>query len=227
LGSLLEGNPQRMEVTDLKKLRGLYLVAAPILPADKLLIVVEKALNGGVDIVQFIPDGQSLETLETAKGLSKLTEQFNVPFLINGRLLLAREIRADGLHFDGYLIEPSEARRILGRRCIVGYTVGNDLKKLVWAETVGANYVSFCSIFPTPSVGQCDIVPIETVKAAKSKTALPVFAAGGISSKNAHLVLEAGADGIAVTSAILKAKDPEQAARSLKEIVREHRMHAS
>jgi thiamine-phosphate pyrophosphorylase len=101
------------------------------------------------------------------------------------------------------------------------------LKRLKWAETVGADYVSFCSIFQTPSATQCDIVPIETVRAAKSRTTLPVFAAGGITPKNAHLVLEAGADGIAVISAILKAKDPEQAAKSLKEIVHKYRTTVS
>lgn len=203
------------------------MVVAPILPADKLLIDVEKALKGGVDIVQFTPDRQSLETLETAKDLSKLTRQFNVPLLINSRLPLAREIKADGLHFDGYGIEPEEAKRIIGRRCKVGYTLGNDLKRLEWAETVEADYVSFCSIFPTTSTNQCDIVPIGTVKAAKSRTALSVFAAGGIGPKNAHLVLEAGADGIVVTSAILKAKNPEKAAKSLKEIIRKNSVPTS
>lgn len=216
-----------MELTRLRRLEGLYLVVAPILPVDELLIAVEKALKGGVNIVQFIPEGQMPQTLEVARALSNLTRRFDVPFLINGKLLLAKDTKADGLHFDGYGITPDEARRILGRRCLVGYTLGNDLKRLEWTETMGADYVSFCSIFQTSSSTQCEIVPIETVKAARSRTALPIFAAGGITPENAHVVLEAGADGIAVTSAILRAKNPEQAARSLKDIVHKYNAPAS
>jgi thiamine-phosphate pyrophosphorylase len=212
-----------MEVNNLKRLEGLYLVVAPILASDELLSAVKKALKGGVDVLQFVPERQTLETLELAKDISKLSAQFDVPFLINGNCLLAKEIKADGLHFDKYDVVPEEARRILGKRCIVGYTLGNDLKRLEWAETMGADYVSFCSIFPTSSANQCEIVPLEMIRAAKSRTTIPIFAAGGITSKNAHLVLEAEADGIAVTSAILKAKNPEQAAMSLKRVVDRYR----
>lgn len=212
-----------MEVTDLKRLEGLYLVIAPILTSGKLLSAVKKALKGGVDVLQFVPEHQTLENLEVAKDLSRLSGQFDVPFLINGNYLLAKKIEADGLHLDSYDIVPKEARRILGERCIVGYTLGNDLKRLEWAESVGADYVSFCSIFPTSSATQCETVPLETIRAAKSRTTIPIFCAGGITSKNAHLVLEARADGIVITSAILKAKDPEQAAMSLKGIVDRYR----
>jgi len=194
------------------------LVVAPVLTSGELLSAVKKALNGGVDILQFVPEKQTLETLEIAKDLSRLCRQVGVPFLINSNYLLAKKIKADGLHFDSYDIVPNEAKRILGERCIVGYTLGNDLKRLEWAESVGADYVSFCSIFPTSSASQCETVPLETIRAARSRTTTTIFAAGGITPKNAHLVLEAGADGMAVTSAILKAKSPEQAATSLKEI---------
>ena len=194
------------------------MVVAPVLTSGELLSAVKKALNGGVDILQFVPEKQTLETLEIAKDLSRLCRQVGVPFLINSNYLLAKKIKADGLHFDSYDIVPNEAKRILGERCIVGYTLGNDLKRLEWAESVGADYVSFCSIFPTSSASQCETVPLETIRAARSRTTTTIFAAGGITPKNAHLVLEAGADGMAVTSAILKAKSPEQAATSLKEI---------
>ena len=203
------------------------MVIAPILTSNELLIAVKKALKGGVDALQFVPERQTMETLELAKDLSRLSGQFDVPFLINGNHLLAKEIKADGLHFDSYDIVPDEARRILGERCIVGYTLGNDLKRLEWAESMGADYVSFCSIFPTSSATQCGTVPLETIRAAKSRTKIPIFAAGGITPKNAHLVLEAGADGIAVTSAILKAKSPEQATMSLKGIVDRYRAPVS
>jgi thiamine-phosphate pyrophosphorylase len=214
-------------VTDSKMLKGLYLVVAPILPFDGLLIAVEKALKGGVDVLQFIPENGSLETSSFAKHLLNLTRQYGVPFLVNGELELMQRIKADGMHFDTYDMTPSEIRQRLGERCIVGYTLGNDLERLKWAENVGADYVSFCSIFPTSSATQCEIVPIQTVKTARARTTLPIFAAGGINLHNARLVLEAGADGIAVISAVLRASDPEQIARSFKEIIRRYRTHIS
>jgi len=204
------------------KLEGLYLVVSPVLPFDRLLVAVKKALKGGVDLLQLIP-GESSEILRLAEDLSGLTEQYDVPFIINGNLQLSKEVGADGLHLDRYDVTPSEVKQVLGKKCIIGYTLGNNFEKLKWAETVGADYVSFCSIFPTSSAAQCDIVPIETVRAAKIQTTLPVFVAGGINLNNAELVLKAGVNGIAVTSALLAAEDPEQTALAFKEIIRKVR----
>jgi thiamine-phosphate pyrophosphorylase len=202
------------------KLEGLYLVVAPVMPFDKLLATVKKALKGGIDLLQLIPREESSEISRLAKDLSGLTEQHDVPFLINANLQLAKEVGADGLHLDRYDVTPSEVKQVLGEQCIIGYTLGDNLEKLKWAETVGADYVSFCSVFPTSSATQCDIVPIETIKAAKFQTTLPIFAAGGINLNNVERVLKAGVNGIAVTSALLKAEDPEQTALAFKEIIR-------
>lgn len=208
----------------MKKLEGLYLVVDPSIPHSKLLEIVGKAFRGGVDIVQLWFSGQDRSAVpKLAKDLLNLAKQYGAPFIINNDMELAKEVGADGVHFDGYNVTPAEVRRELGKKSIVGYTLGNDLTKLKWAESVGADYVSFCAVFPTSSVAQCEIVPIESVKSAKSMSKLPVFASGGITLNNAHLVLEAGADGVAVISAILKADDPELAARSFKEVIRRYR----
>lgn len=202
------------------KLEGLYLVVSPVMPFDKLLVTVKKALKGGVDLLQLIPREESSEILRLAEDLSSLTEQHDVPFLINGNLQLSKEVDADGVHLDRYDVTPSEVKQVLGKQCIIGYTLGDNLEKLKWAETVGADYVSFCSVFPTSSAAQCEIVPIETIKAAKLQITLPIFAAGGINLSNAERVLKAGVDGIAVTSTLLEAEDPEQTALAFKETIR-------
>jgi thiamine-phosphate pyrophosphorylase len=123
------------------------------------------------------------------------------------------------LHFGAYEIAPSEVRKTLGEECLVGYTVNVDMQKIQWAENEGADYVSFCSVFNKCTAAQCPIVSLETVRSARLLTSLSIFAAGGINLDNAHLVLEEGADGIAVTSALLNAKDPEQTALAFKEII--------
>lgn len=208
----------------MKKLEGLYLVVDPTIPHPRVLDIVQKSLRGGVDILQlWSASKDSFNVFKLAKDLMNRANQYNVPLIINNDLKLAKEIDARGVHMDGYDVAPAEIRRVLGEQSIVGYTLGNDLEKLKWAQTVGADYVSFCAVFPTSSVTQCEIVPLNSIKQAKSTTNIPVFASGGINLRNAHLVLEAGADGIAVISAILKAHDPEQAAKSFKEIIHKYK----
>lgn len=205
------------------RLEGLYLVVSSILPLDELLLATEKALRGGVDILQLIPKPETPEMLAFAKDLVDLARKHKMPLLVNGSLRLVKEIDADGVHFDNYETTPSQAKQTVGKECVVGYTLSNDTQRLRWTEEAGADYVSFCSVFPTCTANQCQIVPLETIRTATAITSVPIFAAGGINLENAHLVLEAGVDGIAVTSTLLKAKDPEQTAISLKKIIRNHR----
>jgi thiamine-phosphate pyrophosphorylase len=215
-----------MEMKRVPRLKGLYLVVSPILPSKELLSAAEKALNGGVDIVQLSGEQEIFDVNTFARELSALARKHEKPFIINNDLQLAKEVKADGLHFDASEIAPKEARQALGRECLVGYTVNVDMQKVLWAEKEGADYVSFCSVFQECTATHCPIISLETVRNARSLTSLSIFAAGGINLDNAHLVLEAGADGIAVTSALLKAKDPEQIARALKEIIRKHRRNS-
>ena len=97
-----------------RKLEGLYLVVSPVMPFDELLVAVKKALEGGVDLLQLIPGEESSETLRLAENLSNLTEQYDLPFLVNGRLQLAKKVGADGLHLDSYDITPSDVKQVLG-----------------------------------------------------------------------------------------------------------------
>ena len=197
------------------------------MPHRRLLEVVEKALKGGVDVLQLWKAWHDRhEIMGLARRLQNLANEYDVPLIVNNDIQLAKDIEANGVHMDGYDVIPINVRKALNERSIVGYTLGNDLKWLQWAETAGADYVSFCSVFPTISATQCEIVPLDTIRAAKSVTGLPVFASGGINLSNAHLVLETGVDGIAVISAILKAQDPEQIAKSFKDIIHKYRLKA-
>lgn len=194
------------------------------MPHRRLLDVVEKALRGGVDMLQLWATGQKeSKPLELAKKLLDLANGYNAPLIINNDIQLAKEVEAHGVHMDRYNVVPADVRKALGEQSVIGYTVGNDLERVKWAETVGADYVSFCAVFPTTSVTQCEVIPLNTVRLAKSLTHLPVFASGGINLSNAHLVLETGVDGIAVISSILKAQNPEKAAESFKEIMNKYR----
>ena len=134
-----------MDVIGLTRLQGLCLVVDPFLPHRRLLDITEKALKGGVDLLQvWKPRRNSLEIRELARELLNLANDYDVPLIINNDIQLAKDVEADGVHLDGYGITPSDARKILNEQSIVGYTVGNDLTWIKWAETVDADYVSFC-----------------------------------------------------------------------------------
>jgi thiamine-phosphate pyrophosphorylase len=206
-------------MTHFRGLRGLYLVVSPILPFEQLLLATERALDGGVDILQLSASKETEEINALASALVGLAKKYDVPFLVNNNLELAAKVKADGVHFDTFDVSPKEARQVTGKECIVGYTVNVDLEKIKWAEQEDADYVSFCSIFHQCPGGICPIVPFDEVKNAKTKANIPVFAAGGINLENVFDVLDAGVDGVVVTSAILKSKDPKQTAKSFKQII--------
>ena len=202
------------------RLSGLYLVVDPNLPEESLLQKIEGGLKGGVDILQLWNPWQDRnKALKLGRKILKVSRRYRAPLIVDDDLQLATELGADGLHLEKYVLSPVDVRKALGPSAIVGYTCGKDLETAVRADKEGGDYISFCAIFPSPSVQECEIVPLEKVKAAKARISIPVFASGGITEKNAHLVLEAGADGIAVISAIFKAADSEQAARKLKSII--------
>jgi thiamine monophosphate synthase len=78
-------------------------------------------------------------------------------------------------------------------------------------------------MYPSTSVNECDIVPMKMVSEARGRVSFPIFASGGINLSNAHEVIEAGADGVAVISTIMSSKDPGETTRALNEIVRNYR----
>ncbi len=207
-------------MTERRRLSGLYFVVNPSEDLEKLLNVLDGALKGGTDVVQVWSASDDKKTLiEKVRQIRKVTKRYHAPLIINNDSDMARRTGADGVHMDGYDLTPAELRRKVGEACIVGYTTGNDLDRVKWAEREGADYISFCSIYPSPSVAECDLVPLETVRKARKIVEIPIFASGGINIENAREVLEAGADGIAVISALQRAVDPEKVAREFKGII--------
>lgn len=202
---------------------GLYLVVDASIERNELLRRVEKALKGGVDILQLWANWKNEEEGKAlANELLKLARKYGALLLINNDYKLALEVGADGVHFDGYDILPSDVKKYR-KDLIVGYTIGNNLERALWAEKVGADYISFCACFPSSSVTECEYVPLSTVAEAKRRLKIPVFASGGINLKNVDQVLEKGVDGVAVISAILKADDPEIAAKYFKNKIIEYK----
>jgi thiamine-phosphate pyrophosphorylase len=122
----------------------------------------------------------------------------------------------DGVHFDAVPADLDQIRKKTGKPFLCGLTCGNDLSRVQWAEENCLSYISFCSLFPSPSAGVCEIVRKETVRQARQLTAMPIFLAGGITLENIDELHDTGMNGIALISAIMKADDPQTAAKAFK-----------
>jgi thiamine-phosphate pyrophosphorylase len=181
-----------------------------------LVTAVGRALSGGVRAVQLREkDLGGRELLELARRMRALTSRFGAKLLINDRVDIALAAGADGVHLGGEAIPPEEARRLLGPGRLIGCSVHGP-EQLAEAEAGGADFVAFGPVYFTPSKAPFGPpLGIDALRRACASTRLPVFALGGIGAGNIDEVVAAGADGIAMISAVLAAMDPETAASDL------------
>ncbi|MCX8010774.1 MAG: thiamine phosphate synthase [Ignavibacteria bacterium] len=182
--------------------------------------VVELAIQGGVTAVQLREKEISTRKfLETAINLKKMLQPKNIPLIINDRIDIALAIDADGVHIGQEDMPYKEARRILGDEKIIGLSI-ETFEQAKEAEKLDVDYLGVSPIFQTPTKNELKTEwGIEGLRKLRQNTHHKLIAIGGINANNAQAVLEAGADGIAVVSAICSAQDPKQAAKDLKDII--------
>lgn len=196
----------------------LYLVAdVDFVPGRDLVPLIEDAVRGGVTAVQLRAKSSShAEFLDLARRVSALLKTHRVPLFINDRVDIALACGAAGVHLGQDDLPAALARKVLAKGAIIGVSV-NTPEEAMEAERQGADYVGAGPIFRT-STKDTDLPVLgpEGIRRIKDRVRIPVVAIGGITDLNARAAREAGADGIAVVSAILGAPDPERAARLLK-----------
>jgi thiamine-phosphate pyrophosphorylase len=197
----------------------LYLLADTGLVApEQLPDVVAAALRGGVTAVQLrAKAATTLEQLALARTLNRLCEQSNIPFIVNDRVDVALAAESSGVHV-GHIGEedmsPGDARRLLGPGAIVGVSVGAAEEAGV-ATSQGASYVSAGPMFATSTKSNAGPAAGEALlRSVRAATRLPLVVIGGITAERSAALFAAGADGVCVGSAILRASDPEAAARA-------------
>lgn len=199
---------------------GLHLVTDEALCGPRgVLAVVEAAIAGGARVIQLRE--KSLATrafVERARALKRLLGPFGVPLLINDRLDVALACGADGLHVGQDDLSPTEARRWLPD-AIIGLSIEHP-DQLAAAGHEPVDYYGVGPIFATPT--KADAAPalgIAGLQQLRAATGRPLIAIGGIDTDNAAAVIAAGADGLAVVSAICAAADPEAAARAFSRLM--------
>jgi len=192
---------------------GVYLVTDQ---GEELVARVEKALRGGVSVLQYRAKDKQYDACLTEGGeLKQLCRRFGVPFIVNDNVQLALDLEADGVHLgqdDGSI---GSARELVGPGRIIGKSTHN-LQEALQAEAEGADYIGFGAMYPTDSKNVTHIAGTAGLAEIRDRIKIPVVAIGGITTSNACRVIDAGADALAVISSVLSCPRPEMAVAELK-----------
>lgn len=198
----------------------LYLVTDRQLAKKPTEVVVEEAIKGGVDCVQLREKNiDTREFVEIAQTIKYITDRYNVPLIINDRIDVALAVQAYGVHLGQDDMPLKIARKLVPHSMVIGISV-STVNEAIEAEKDGADYIGAGSVFPTSTKDDISgIIGLEGLQEIKNAVNVPVIAIGGIQIHNAGDVIQHGADGIAVVSAIVTSDEPYQAAKTLKEII--------
>lgn len=203
---------------------GVYLVTEARLSAGRSTVdIVEAAIRGGVDIVQLREKETGVrDRYALGETLRERTHDADIPLIVNDRIDLAAAIDADGVHLGDDDLPVSVAREQLGDSAIIGRSVSTP-EAAIEAERAGADYLGVGSVYGTTSKEtdpEGSNIGLERIRKIRNATELPFVGIGGVTPESAQPVIEAGADGVAVISAITAADDPETATRRLDSAVR-------
>ncbi|MBD7984946.1 thiamine phosphate synthase [Sporosarcina sp. Sa2YVA2] len=188
---------------------------------DNPFSILEDALKGGITCFQFREKGRNAlvgnEKKAFAQSCQRLCAQYGVPFIVNDDVDLAIEIDADGVHVGQDDACATEVRKKIGPTKLLGVSV-HSVEEARMAIEAGANYVGMGPVYATPS--KADAKPVAGTSmiqhVANLYPDLPIVGIGGIATHNLGPVIQAGATGVSVISAIASAKDAEMATADLK-----------
>lgn len=223
------GNPETHPLADAR----LYLIVPP--PDDVVLAAsgvratsgtedpfarwlhrIAAAVRGGVDVVQLRFKRKATRHVVAAAAKLKPTLAASGALLIvNDDVAAAREAGADGVHLGQRDGSVRAARAELGSGALIGVST-HSLEQAVEAERQGADYLGFGAMFDTRTKDEIELVGPAALAAVVARVRVPVFAIGGIDASNVRQIVDHGGERIAVSGAILSAKDPESAARELR-----------
>ncbi len=198
----------------------LYLVTDRELCMGRSLVeVVEASVQGGVSVVQLREkDISTREFVELGKILLKILRPKNVPLIINDRLDVTLAIGADGLHIGQSDLHYHDARKLLGEKFLLGLSVENR-EQVNEAKNWDLSYMALSPLFSTPT--KTDTAPpwgLEGLKEIRKEISCPLVVIGGINMKNANEVIDAGADSLAIVSAICSAPSPYEASKEFRSV---------
>lgn len=202
-----------------KSIAGLYAITPDLADSGDLRQRVQAALRGGAQLIQYRNKTASPELrTEQARMLQILCAASGVPLIINDHAALAAEVNAAGLHLGGDDGDIAAARAQLGPGQLLGASCYDSIELAQAAVAAGADHIAFGSFFPSTVKPGAVRPPLDLLTRAKARFRVPVVAIGGITLDNAPQLIAAGADAIAVISAVFSAPDVEKAARAFQSL---------
>jgi thiamine-phosphate pyrophosphorylase len=202
-------------------MRGLYLVTDRTLCGQRSLeYVIGQALEGGVAYVQLREKNVSTRFfIEEVRNIKTLTSRYRVPLIINDRLDVALAVEAEGVHIGQDDMPYAAARKLMGPQSIIGLSV-ETWDDVVKAQELDVDYLGVSPVFATPTKTDTKgSWGLEGVARIRTYSRHPLVGIGGLNASNAHDVIMAGAECIAVVSAICAAPDTLRATRELNDII--------
>jgi len=207
---------------------GLYLITPPKLDAKAFSESLKQAFEGGnVASLQLrLKDVQDDEILRAAEILMPVAQSADVAFILNDRPDLAAKLGVDGVHVGQEDFSYADARTAMGPDRIVGVTCHNSRHLAIEAAEAGADYVAFGAFFPTQTKEAKVRADIDTLRWWAKTMVVPCVAIGGIEVENAKLLIEAGADFLAVSAGVWNHRDGPAAATKAFQSLFSHAMDA-
>lgn len=199
----------------------LYLVTDRSLALGRTIEwVVEEAVKGGVSLVQLREkDCSTKDFYDLSMRMKAILKPYHIPLIINDRLDIALACDAEGLHIGQSDMPYAVARKWLGKDKIIGLSVEN-IEDVMEANKLDVDYIGISPVFSTPTkTDTATALGLEGIREIMNISRHPSVGIGGISRANAHEILNAGANGISVVSAIMSADSPQESARQLKQII--------
>ncbi|MGE0931005.1 thiamine phosphate synthase [Peijinzhouia sedimentorum] len=196
----------------------LYLVISQAdCKGQNFLTIAEQAILGGVDVIQLREKNDLTETyIRKAFQLKEITTKYQIPLIINDNIEVAKKVDAIGIHVGTKDITPTEIRNQWSETKYIGYSI-EYLEQLGNEQVVLSDYLGISPVFKTPT--KTDTITewgLDGIRTMRNLTDKPLVAIGNIRLNNLKSVIKAGADCIAVVSAICSATNPQKAAYELK-----------
>jgi thiamine-phosphate pyrophosphorylase len=194
-----------------------FITDSTSVPEERFLPVVEAACKGGATLIQLREkDKSTREYMQLASATHEITARYGIPLIIDDRVDVALAIGAEGVHVGQSDMPVCLARKLMGSDKIVGATT-KTVPQALEAYEQGADYLGCGAIYPTTTHVKTVITPVETLKDVVKAVPIPVNAIGGLNKDNIFVLKGSGIAGVCAVSAIMKAPDPERAARELKQ----------
>jgi thiamine-phosphate pyrophosphorylase len=196
---------------------GVYAITDEHLLTDMELIpAVEQALQGGIRVLQYRhKSGEFRHRVMQAAALKTLCQRYRASLIINDDIDLCQAVEADGVHLGQSDADLAEARYRLGPTAVIGVSCHDNPALVAVAENNGASYIALGRFFPSLTKPDAPAASIENLRLIRQQTQLPIVAIGGVTTENGRVLIDAGANMLAVINHLFAAPDIRARAREL------------